>query len=150
MNFVTLTTQIIRKGDRMKQSWLSIAAAAFCVTACLLMPMRSQAAEVQLPTSYFVLTVDMEIIPGQIEALKKAIEENSAASIKEPGCRQFHVVSLASDPNRVFLYEVYDDEAAFKAHRATEHFKKFDSIRSKLIVKSEVKIYKPIVLHEKK
>jgi autoinducer 2-degrading protein len=134
----------------MKHSLLSVAVALVVAAACTFMPTRSSAAEVQLPTSYFVLTVEMEVIPGQIEAFKKAIEENSAASIKEPGCRQFHVVHLASDPNRVFLYEVYDDEAAFKAHRATEHFKKFDSIRNKLIVKSEVKTYKPIVLHEKK
>ncbi len=134
----------------MKQSRLLIALVALCVAACAAMPMRAQAAEIQLPTTYFVLTVDMEVIPGQIEAFRKAIEENSAASIKEPGCLQFHVVSSATDPNRIFLYEIYVNEAAYQFHRTTEHFKKFDAIRSKLIVKSEAKPFKPIVLHEKK
>jgi len=134
----------------MKQSRLLIALVALCVAACAAMPMRAQAAEIQLPTTYFVLTVDMEVIPGQIEAFRKAIEENSAASIKEPGCRQFHVATSTTDPNHIFLYEIYDNEAAYQAHRTTEHFKKFDAIRNSLIVKSEAKPFKPIVLHEKK
>ena len=134
----------------MKHSRLSSALAVFCIAACMAMPMQAGAAETQLPTSYFVLTVDMQIIPGQIENFTKAIEENSAASIKEPGCRQFHVATSTTDPNHIFLYEIYDNEAAYQAHRTTEHFKKFDAIRNSLIVKSEAKPFKPIVLHEKK
>ena len=134
----------------MRQTRLLIALAAVCIAACMTAPMRAHAAEIQLPTSYFVLTVDMEIIPGQIEPFRKAIEENSAASIKEPGCLQFHVVSSTTAPNRIFLYEIYVNEAAYQFHRTTEHFKKFDAVRSKLIVKSEAKPFKPIVLHEKK
>ena len=128
----------------MKKSWFAIG-----VTACALMAGPSFAAETQLPASSLVLTVDMEIVPSELENFKKAIEENSAASIKEPGCREFHVAFLASDPNHVLLYEVYDDEAALKAHAGTEHFKKFDALRSKMVVKSEGKRYKAIALHEK-
>jgi quinol monooxygenase YgiN len=51
-----------------------------------------------------------------------AIKENGAVAAKEPGCRRFDILNLASDPNHFFLYEVYDNEAAFKAHRETEHF----------------------------
>ena len=31
----------------------------------------------------------------------------------------------AGDPSRVWLYEVYDDEAAFQAHTEAPHFIKF-------------------------
>ena len=51
------------------------------------------------------------------------ILENAAASVRdEAGCRQFDVAQDASKPEQFFLYEIYDDEAAFKAHMETPHF----------------------------
>lgn len=123
---------------------------AACLTACLLAASYSFAAETQLPATAFVLGVDMEIVPSEAENFRKLIEENSTESIKEPGCREFHVLFLANNPNHVFLYEVYDDEAAFKAHLSSEHYKKFEAARGKMVVKTEGKRYKPVALHEKK
>ena len=40
-------------------------------------------------------------------------------------------------PESIFLYEVYDNEAAFKAHRETEHFKKYAAATSKMVAKRE-------------
>ena len=45
---------------------------------------------------------------------------------REPGCHQFDVCVDPGDARRVFLYELYDDEAAFQAHLASDHFKDFD------------------------
>ena len=45
---------------------------------------------------------------------------------REPGCHQFDVCVDPADARRVFLYELYDDEAAFQAHLASDHFKDFD------------------------
>ena len=42
---------------------------------------------------------------------------NAAATRKEPGCLRFDVLVLANDPNPLFLYEAYESEAAFRAHR---------------------------------
>ena len=50
-----------------------------------------------------------------------AIKENGAATVKEPGCRQLDIMVEAKNPNHVFLYEVYDNEAALTAHRNTDH-----------------------------
>ena len=49
-----------------------------------------------------------------------------ASATTEPGCRQFDVCTDPQDSTRVFLYELYDDRAAFDAHLATSHFKEFD------------------------
>ena len=43
----------------------------------------------------------------------------------EPGCRQFDVNTGAESPDGVLLYEVYDDAAAFEAHKLTPHYKEF-------------------------
>jgi quinol monooxygenase YgiN len=42
---------------------------------------------------------------------------------EEPGCRMFVTHRSTEDPRTFLLYEQFDDEAAFKAHGETEHFK---------------------------
>jgi autoinducer 2-degrading protein len=44
---------------------------------------------------------------------------------REPRCREFDVSHDPVDPGSFFLYEVYDDQAAFKAHCETQHFADF-------------------------
>ena len=34
----------------------------------------------------------------------------------EPGCLRFDVIQDAGDPNRIWLYEVFKDESAYKEH----------------------------------
>jgi quinol monooxygenase YgiN len=43
----------------------------------------------------------------------------------EPGCDRFDVLAPAKGGNRVFLYEIYRDRAAFDAHLKTPHFLEF-------------------------
>jgi quinol monooxygenase YgiN len=56
---------------------------------------------------------------------------------------------LASDPNHVFLYEVYENEAALVAHRATDHFKKYQAAAAKMITGRNVRALKPIAFNSK-
>ena len=73
----------------------------------------------------FVVAVRFELFPEGAETFKNAVLPNAAASeMTEPGCRQFDAC-FNEDGTRCFLYEVYDDEAAFEAHRNSEHFLKF-------------------------
>ena len=75
----------------------------------------------------YVITVVFRAKPGHREAFRAAMIENATASrTREPGCRQFDVCETA-DGSEIFLYEIYDDEPAFKAHLATEHFRAFDA-----------------------
>jgi (4S)-4-hydroxy-5-phosphonooxypentane-2,3-dione isomerase len=73
------------------------------------------------------------------ECTSTPIKENGAAAAKEPGCKRFDIINLASDPNHFFLYEVYDNEAALKAHRETDHFKKFAATIAKMVAKRETR-----------
>jgi (4S)-4-hydroxy-5-phosphonooxypentane-2,3-dione isomerase len=71
----------------------------------------------------FVLVVSLRVIPDKDERFRAAIEANAAASRRdEPGCRRFDVLRDNADPHHYLLYEMYDDEAAFQAHRNTPHF----------------------------
>jgi quinol monooxygenase YgiN len=47
------------------------------------------------------------------------------ATRSEPGCRMYLAHRSASDPQRFFLYEQYDDQGALDAHRSTPHFERY-------------------------
>ncbi|MEM5584597.1 MULTISPECIES: putative quinol monooxygenase [unclassified Roseibium] len=82
----------------------------------------------------FAVTVMFKIRQGQADAFLPLMSENATISLKtEPGCRQFDVCSDPARPDEVFLYELYDDEAAFKTHLATPHFKSFDAAVTDMI-----------------
>src|ERR1700687_2931972 len=86
-----------------------------------------------------VNAVDLDIVPAERENYLAAIKENGAAAATEPGCRRFDILNLARDHKHFPLYEVYDNEAAFKAHRETEHFKKYAAATAKMVAKRDAR-----------
>jgi quinol monooxygenase YgiN len=43
----------------------------------------------------------------------------------EPGCRFYQVYQDPDQPLVFNIFEIYDDEEAFKAHGASEHFARY-------------------------
>lgn len=97
----------------------------------------------------YINAVELDIVPTQFENYKAAILENAAASVKEPGCRQFDVLFEAGDPHHVFLYEVYDDAAALDAHRTTAHFMKYWEATKPMIAKRVARHLAPLAFNAK-
>ena len=74
----------------------------------------------------YVVTVTFRFDPAQREAFLPLMLENARRSRDdEPGCRQFDVCVDDARPDTVFLYELYDDRAAFDAHLDSAHFRSF-------------------------
>ncbi|HET7886217.1 MAG TPA: putative quinol monooxygenase [Bradyrhizobium sp.] len=118
---------------------ISMAAAMLTIsTVGVLLPAAGQRAQAQ-SAGMFVNAVDLDIVPAERDSFLAAIKENGAAAAQEPGCKRFDIVNLNSDPNHFFLYEVYDNEAAFKAHRETDHFKKYMATTGKMVAKREAR-----------
>ena len=83
----------------------------------------------------YVIIAPVQIKPGSRDQFVEAIIGDAIGSVNdEPGCRRFDVIQDADDENRVWLYEIYDDEAAFKAHLQTPHFIKFRDATADIIV----------------
>ena len=75
----------------------------------------------------YVVTVEFKVRPEFLaQFLPEMIANARASATTERGCRQFDVCTDPQDVSRIFLYELYDDRAAFEAHLATAHFKDFD------------------------
>ena len=87
----------------------------------------------------YCLLLKIQLKPGSYAAFMAAMGVNAAASVRdEPGCLTFDVLRDRSDPDRVWLYEVYVDEAAFEAHMQTAHFLASRPLVNPLILSQEV------------
>jgi quinol monooxygenase YgiN len=70
-----------------------------------------------------VIVVEFRILPAHVQAFHQAIVDNARESVEsEVGCHQFDVCHDPADPALFYLYELYDDEAAFQVHLASAHF----------------------------
>ena len=89
----------------------------------------------------FVVTVVFVAKPEFREDFRKAMIENAQASrAREPGCRQFDVCE-APGGAQIFLYEIYDSEAAFNEHLVTEHFLRFNERTTPWVAEKRVATY---------
>ncbi len=92
-----------------------------------------------MTTDKLVITIELHI-GDELEAFLPLMAANAAASLRgEPGCRYFDVCEDATDPHRLFLYEVYDSEDAFAAHLASPHYKAFDAQTASMIKRKDVR-----------
>jgi quinol monooxygenase YgiN len=88
----------------------------------------------------FVIIAEFEVKADKLaEFLELARTDASKSVADEPGCRQFDVTLDREQPNRVVLYEVYDNEAAFDAHVETPHLKAFRAGIEPLMVSRQVR-----------
>jgi len=116
--------------------------------AAVLLPMRSHEAAAQ-SAPLLINAVEYDIVPGQVDNFLAALKENGAASVKEPGCREFDIAVSQKDPNHVLIVEVYNDAAAAQAHRETDHFKKYAATTKDMIAKREVRSFSSIAMNMK-
>ena len=74
------------------------------------------------------ITVRFQVKPTHEDAFFERVLRQATDSLdREDGCRQFDVCRNPQNPRDVFLYEIYDDEAAFAAHLTMPHFLAFDA-----------------------
>ena len=93
--------------------------------------------------SAFAITVDFTLKPGALAAFRKLIDKNAQDSCAhEPGCQRFDVLVPIETGDKIFLYEIYDNRAAFDAHLKTPHFDMFNRESEALVLTKNVVQYK--------
>jgi quinol monooxygenase YgiN len=81
------------------------------------------------------LYVDLRIRSEARDAFVAAIKLQGETSLEaELGCLRFDVCEDVDDLDHFLLYEVYEDEEAFEAHRLTEHFARWSEARDAYVV----------------
>ncbi len=73
-----------------------------------------------------VITVTFKTNPGHEAAFLARVRQQAEDSLaREELCHQFDVCTHDDNSNEVFLYEIYEDPAAFQAHLDSQHFLDF-------------------------
>jgi len=132
----------------LKTLWMCVGVASLLAGVLTVASLPSRDAAAQSSGGY-INTVDLDIVPDQMGKFIELARENGAASIKEPGCREFNISVLDGNPNHVFVYEVYDNDAALSAHLNSDHFKKFIAATAKIITGRNVRAMSPIAFNSK-
>lgn len=70
----------------------------------------------------YVVVVRISVIADRVSDFIAATLANAHATREEPDNVRFDVLQQNEDPTRFTLYEVYRDEAGFKAHQQTPHY----------------------------
>jgi autoinducer 2-degrading protein len=92
-------------------------------------------------TNAHVVVVTFKIMPEFREKFMSAMVQNASDSLKlEDGCTVFDVCSEPQSQD-IFLYEVYKDEDAFKAHLKASHFLAFDELTRPWVVDKRVSAF---------
>src|SRR5215468_7831711 len=89
-----------------------------CATALsLLMSEHAVADEKGRP---FVRLAELEVDPAHLERFKASATEQIESAVRvEPGVLALYAVSVKENPALIMVFEIYADEAAYKAHLET-------------------------------
>lgn len=71
----------------------------------------------------FVVAVMLEAKDGEGDAVAEIQRQLAPPSMAEPGIKLFLPFRSPTNPSLFFIFELYTDEAAWKAHQETDHFK---------------------------
>ncbi|WP_062642696.1 putative quinol monooxygenase [Streptomyces maremycinicus] len=73
----------------------------------------------------YVVTATWTAQPGKEDIVRGAIEKLTPPSRQEPGNRFYQAFQDPTEPLVFRLFEIYDDEEAYRAHGASEHFAEY-------------------------
>ena len=105
----------------------------------------------QEPRMPYVRIAELEINPAQLESFKAAVKEEMEASVRvEPGVLAIYAVAEKDNPSRLRFFEMYADEAAYKAHRETAHYKKYAGATKDMLISRKLIETVPIQLSAKR
>lgn len=80
---------------------------------------------------------------GVEEKFLSLMQDKARKSLSfESGCLRLDVCIDAQNPKTVFLYEIYEDEAAFDVHKTQKHYAAFSKATHGMVEEKHVKTYK--------
>jgi len=89
--------------------------------------------------------VDFEVDPASLDAFLTIMQKNASDSLaNEVGCHQFDITQDLQNPTKIFLYELYDDAAAFDLHKKASHYLEFNQLASEMATAKSVRLLKKI------
>jgi quinol monooxygenase YgiN len=97
-----------------------------------------------------VRMAELQIDPAQLENYKAAVKEEMETSLRtEPGVLAIYAVAEKDNPSKLRFFEMYADEAAYGAHIASTHFRKYFDTTKGMITSRTLIDAVPVQLSDK-
>jgi quinol monooxygenase YgiN len=121
------------------------------VNVCALVLSLTGCAVAEDPPMPVVRIAELEIDPTQLEAYTAAVREEMETSVRvEPGVLAIYTVAEKEHPSKLRFFEMYADEAAYRAHIASPHFRKYVETTKDMITSRRLIETVPVQLSAKK
>ncbi|MGJ5178792.1 putative quinol monooxygenase [Bradyrhizobium oligotrophicum] len=72
-----------------------------------------------------LVVAQWEAKPGEADRVAEILSRFLPEAQREPGAKLFLISRAKDNPAQFLFYELFRDEAAFKAHQESEHFKTY-------------------------
>lgn len=90
--------------------------------------------------------VTFRIKDDRLSEFMAALKKQAGDTLRmEPLCRRFDICGQSDRKNEVFLYELYEDLAAFRQHLETDHFQAFDALVADMVSEKTVQIFEEVI-----
>ena len=91
--------------------------------------------QIMAKTGGYLVWIKFDVKDGMMEEfIAGAVADAEASVANEPGCHEFKVITPEDEPNRAYLYEVYDDAEAHAQHRASPQYASFAKVVQKTVI----------------
>lgn len=91
----------------------------------------------------FVVAIAIEAKEGCADEVAEGLRQMVAPTMAEPGVKLFLPYRSPANAHAFFIYELYENEAAWAAHQQTPHFVNFVATIVPLVAKRERVPYVP-------
>ena len=98
------------------------------------------------PKTPFVRISKIRVDAAQLDTYNARLTEGITASMNlEPGVLTLYAVAEKDDPTRITIMEIYADEAAYKSHIQTPHFRKYKEGTLEMVLELELLDVDPLL-----
>ncbi|MDO5524012.1 MAG: putative quinol monooxygenase [Bacteroidia bacterium] len=110
----------------------------FCATVLMLLCTNSGVVKAQTQPEPHVILVEFIFDETKLDEAIDLLSELQMQTLEnEEGCLVYDVLLSEEEPTKIFIYESYENEAAFKAHTNSAHYKEILSKKLKPLIKQE-------------
>lgn len=96
----------------------------------------------------YVVVVFLEAEAGRQEELSEALREHAKTCLdREPGCQRYDISVDPLEGAAYLLYQIYTDEAAYRAHRELPHYADFRLLTDPWTKSRRVLTYRAMALN---
>ena len=110
-------------------------------------PAAAAATPVSDTAPHYVNIVDLQINPSSMTKFSADLSDDVKGTLTEAGVREIDSNVGQKDPNHVFIFEVYENSAAWDSHQKTTTYVKFVGLTMMMIKNYNIRPFSSLVMN---